>query len=172
MDHLIAAALRKARAAVDKAMTPPKATSSPATPLPLPGLPPDLATEQAIQWELVPHHLVTPLHVFLDMIMEVRASYAECVGWLPAQVGYALIKVPSRVRPRCKSYIHVLLADRDLETEVPVEGLNLRVFCYVDSTTGDIYKVSLGKVLKDPRGNILDPVSAQRALTPFGIGSR
>jgi hypothetical protein len=65
-----------------------------------------------------------------------------------------------------------VLGDRDLETGAPVEGLNLRVFCYVDATTGEIYKVSQGKVLKDARGSILNAASVKRAVTPFGIESR
>lgn len=146
--------------------------SNPATTPALPGLPPDLATEQAIEWERVAPSLVAPLRAFLTTIMEVRTAHAARVGWLPAQVGYLVIKVPARVRPGCRSYIHVMLGDRDLETDAPIEGCNLRVFCYVDATTGEIYKVSQGKVLKDLRGSILNVASVKRAVTPFGIESR
>ena len=145
---------------------------SPATPPALPGLPPDLATEQAIEWERVAPSLVAPLRAFLDYVMSVRTAHAARVGWLPAQVGYLVVKVPARVRPGCRSYVHVMLGDRDLETEAPVEGHNLRVFCYVDAATGEIYKVSQGKVLKDPRGSLLNEASVRRAVTPFGIESR
>jgi len=142
--------------------------SSPATTPALPGLPPDLATEQAIEWERVAPSLVAPLRAFLDTIMEVRTAHAARVGWLPAQVGYLTIKVPF-ARAGRRSFIHVMLGDRDLETDAPIEGCNLRVFCYVEQTTGEIFKVSQGKVLKGARGSILNTKSARRAVTPFGI---
>jgi hypothetical protein len=143
-----------------------------ATPLGLPGLPPDLATEQAIEWERVAPFLVTPLRAFLGMIMEVRTSHANHAGWLPAQAGYLAIRVPARPREGRRSYIHVLLGDRDLATGEPVEGRNLYAFCVVDADTGEIFKLSKGKALKGARGSILDEASARRAITPFGIESR
>ena len=142
------------------------------TAAPLPDLPADLATEQAIQWELVAPALVAPLRAFLDTIMEVRAAHAARVGWLPAQVGYLTIRVPARVRANCRAFIHVVLSDRDLETEAPVEGLNSRVFCYVEATTGEVFKISQGKVLSGARASIHNETSVRRAITPFGIDSR
>ena len=144
----------------------------PATPPALPGLPPDLATEQAIEWERVAPSLVAPLRAFLDHVMQVRTAHAARAGWLPAQVGYLVIKVPAQMRTGRRSYIHVMLGDRDLETDTAVGAKNLRVFCYVEQNTGEIYKVSQGKVLADARGSILNETSVRRAVTPFGIESR
>lgn len=48
----------------------------------------------------------------------------------------------------------------------------LRVFCYIERETGDIYKLSQGKVMSGARGSIYDEASARRAVTPFGIESR
>jgi len=106
------------------------------------------------------------------MILEVRTAHAERSGWHPNQVGYLTIKVHTHTRPGARSYAHVLLSDRDIETGACVAGLNTRVFCYIDRATGDIIKVSQGRVLRDARGSIFNDASVRRAITPFGIESR
>lgn len=136
-------------------------------------MPDDMAAEQGAQWAKLEPRLALFLRAFLVLIDEKRAEHARRVGWLPPQAGYLSIYVPrvSRGRDR-RAFVHVLIADRDSETGVPVAGLNQRVFCYIERETGDIYKLSQGKVMSGARGSIYDEASARRAVTPFGIESR
>lgn len=133
----------------------------------LPPLPADMRREQAAQWERIDAALVPHLQRFLEQIERKRIEHATRVGWKPEQVGYLMVHSYRR------RFLHVILADRDLDTGVPVAGLNARIFCYIEEKTGDIYKVSTdGKALEVPRGNVRDEDSAWRAITPFGVDSR
>lgn len=141
----------------------------------LPSLPIAIQRQQDEQFAQLEPKVAAALRGFLDLILEVRAEYGRKHGWRDPQVGYLMIDVQRPARmfkgELRRRYVHVILADRDVETGEATDR-NPRVFCYVEATSGDIYKVSGGKVTGPPRGSIFDLRPARRAITPFGTESR
>lgn len=134
----------------------------------LPPMPVEMRQEQAQHWAKVPAELRPHLERFIAQVERKRAEYAASVGWRPEQVGYLTVSTW-----RSRRFVRVLIADRDLQTGVPVPALNERIFAVIEKATGDIFKVSTdGKTLAGVRGNVRDEQSSWRAITPFGIESR
>lgn len=101
-----------------------------------------------------------------------RREHAARVGWHPAQAGWLYLRVSPRPRSAAsyRHFVHVVIADRELETGATTDR-NPRLFAMVDARTGELYKVSAGRVVGSPRGSVLDD-SAVRAVTPFGVEHR